>query len=126
MLQRQHVSSGSKWEPLPGYSRAVRVGGTVYVSGTIGVMADGSVPSDAYGQTKRALEIIRGALEQAGTSMEDVVRTRIFVTDIHQFEEVARSHGEIFGTIRPATTVVEVRQLVDPAYLVEIEAEAMV
>ena len=89
-------------------------------------MADGSVPSDAYGQTKRALEIIRRALDQAGTSMEDVVRTRIFVTDIHQFEEVARSHGEIFGTIRPATTVVEVRQLVDPAYLVEIEAEAMV
>ena len=126
MLQRQHVSSGSKWEPLLGYSRAVRVGGTVYVSGTVGVMADGSVPSDAYGQTKRALEIIRGAFDQAGASMEDVVRTRIFVTDIHQFEEVARSHGEIFGTIRSATTVVEVRRLVDTAYVVEIEAEAMV
>ena len=126
MLQRQRVSSGSKWEPLVGYSRAVRVGGTVHVSGTVGVMADGSVPSDAYGQTKRALEIIRGALEQAGASMEDVVRTRIFVTDIRQFEEIARSHGEVFGTIRPATTMVEVRRLVDPAYLVEIEAEAMV
>jgi enamine deaminase RidA (YjgF/YER057c/UK114 family) len=88
----------------PGLLKGCPDWGTVYVSGTVGVMADGSVPLDAYGQTKRSLEIIRGAVEQAGASMVDVVHTRIFVTDIHQFEEVARSHGEIFGTIRPATS----------------------
>ena len=109
MNQRRLISSGSRWEPLVGYSRAVRVGNLVYVSGTVGVMPDGSTPSDAYGQARRALEIIQRALEEAGTGVENVVRTRMFVTDIGRFDEFARAHAEVFGEIRPATTMVEVR-----------------
>ncbi len=119
------ITSGSKWEPLLGYSRAVKAGNTVYVSGTCGVEADGSVAPDMYGQAKRALQIISDALAQAGAGMKDVVRTRIFVTDASQFDAIAKAHGEIFSEIRPATTIVEVVKLVDAVFLVEIEAVAV-
>ncbi len=125
MTQRTNISSGSKWEPLLGYSRAVVAGNTVYVSGTVGVAADGSVPDGAYAQARRALEIIRDALAQAGTDLTAVVRTRVFMTDIKDFDAVAKAHGEAFGEIRPATTIVEVAKLVDSAFLVEIEAVAV-
>ncbi|HEX2988412.1 MAG TPA: RidA family protein [Chloroflexota bacterium] len=126
MVERRTVSSGSKWEPVVGYSRAVRVGNIISVSGTVGTAADGSIPSDAYSQARNALEIIRRALEEVGARLEDVVRTRMFVTDIRRFDEIARAHCEVFGAIRPATTMVEVTRLVDPAYLIEIEADAVV
>jgi enamine deaminase RidA (YjgF/YER057c/UK114 family) len=126
MRTRQNISSGSKWEPLVGYSRAVRVGNTIHISGTVGVAADGSIPADAYGQARRALEIIAQALRDAGAAVTDVVRTRMFLTDIGHFQDVARAHGEVFGEIRPATTAVVVARLVDPAFLVEIEADATV
>ncbi|MBU1230929.1 MAG: RidA family protein [Proteobacteria bacterium] len=119
------ITSGSKWEPLLGYSRAVVAGNTIYVSGTCGVEADGSVAPDMYGQARRALQIIEGALAQAGAGMKDVVRTRIFVTDAAQFDAIAKAHGEVFGEIRPATTIVEVVKLVDAAFMVEIEAVAV-
>ncbi len=125
-VERQHVSSGAKWESIHGYSRAVRVGNTVSVSGTVGLRPDGSVAPDAYGQTRRALEIIRKALEEAGARVEDVVRTRVFVTDVGHFDEVARAHREVFGDIRPASTMVEVRRLLDDAFLVEVEADAVI
>jgi enamine deaminase RidA (YjgF/YER057c/UK114 family) len=111
-----------------GYSRAVRVGNHVSVSGTVGVSAQGDVvgPGDPYLQARRALEIIREALERAGASMNDVVRTRMFVTDISRWQEVGRAHGEVFSTIRPATSMIEVSSLISPEYLVEIEADAIV
>jgi enamine deaminase RidA (YjgF/YER057c/UK114 family) len=124
MSTRRNISSGSKWEPLVGYSRAVRIGNTVHVSGTVGVAADGSISADAYSQARRALEIIAQALREAGAAVTDVVRTRMFLTDIAHFADVARAHGEVFGEIRPATTAVAVAKLVDPAFLVEIEADA--
>lgn len=126
MTPRRNISSGSKWEPLLGYSRAVVAGNTVYVSGTVGVAADGSVPEGPYAQAQRALEIIRDALAQAGAELAGVVRTRLFMTDISHFDAVAKAHGEVFGDIRPATTIVEVAKLVDPAFLVEIEAVAVI
>ena len=126
MTERRSVSSGAKWESMAGYSRAVRIGSVICVSGTVGISQDGSVPSDAYGQAKTALETIGRALEELGAELGDVVRTRMFVTDIGTFDEVARAHGEAFGAIRPATTIVEVRRLVDPAYVVEIEADAVI
>lgn len=125
MTEKKLITSGSKWEPLVGYSRAVVAGNTIYVSGTCGVEADGSVSPDMYGQAKRALQIIEDALAQAGATMRNVVRTRIFVTDATQFDAIAKAHGEIFSEIRPATTVVEVVRLVDTAFLVEIEAVAV-
>ncbi|WP_310391767.1 RidA family protein [Hymenobacter sp.] len=124
---RQLISSGARWEPVVGYSRAVRVGKVVEVAGT--TAQDGDVvtgDADIYVQTQRALEKIGAALAEAGASFEDVVRTRLFVTDISQWEAVGRAHGEVFGTIRPATTMVEVRALIDPRMLVEIEATAIV
>jgi enamine deaminase RidA (YjgF/YER057c/UK114 family) len=126
MSGRQLISSGAPWEPVFGYSRAVRVGNQVFVAGTVGRNADGSVPSGAYQQAKRALEIIGEALAEAGGGFEHVVRTRIFVTDIAVFDDVARAHGEVFATIRPASALVEVRRLVEPDYVVEMEADAVI
>ena len=126
MTTRRTISSGSKWEPLLGYSRAVVAGNTVYVSGTVGAAADGSIPDGAYAQTVRALEIIRDALAQAGADMTQVVRTRLFLANMGDFDAVAKAHGEVFGDIRPATTIVEVAKLVDAAFLVEVEALAVI
>jgi len=126
MTERRQISSGRTWEAAVGYSRAVRFGDTVYVAGTTATDADGRVvgPGDAYAQTRQALANIRDALEQAGARLADVVRTRIYVTDIERWREIGRAHGEMFGEIRPASTMVQVSRLVDPAMLVEIEAEA--
>jgi enamine deaminase RidA (YjgF/YER057c/UK114 family) len=128
-MKRQQYSSGTKWEPIVGYSRAVRVGPHVYVTGTTAIdHATGAVvgPGDAYVQTSHVLKNIITALEKVGARPEHVVRTRIYVTDISQWEAVGRAHGEVFGTIRPAATMVEVSQLIDPQLMVEIEADAMV
>lgn len=126
MSGRRLISSGAPWEPVFGYSRAVRIGSQVFVSGTVGRNADGSVPPGAYQQAKRALEIIGAALAEAGANFDHVVRTRIFVTDISSFDDVARAHGEIFSIIRPASALVEVRRLVEPEYVVEIEVDAVI
>src|SRR5262245_60487603 len=123
---RRRASTGSPWEPKVGYSRAVRAGNTIAVTGTVGIAADGTFPKTAGEQTRRALTIIRAAIEALGGRLEDVVRTRMFVTDISQWEEIGAVHGEVFGAIRPATTMVEVARLIDDAALVEIEADAIV
>lgn len=123
---RQNISGTSPWEARVGYSRAVRVGNTVHVAGTTATRDSVVGVGDAYMQTRVALEIIQGALAEAGARLEDVVRTRLFVTDISRWEEIGRAHGEVFGEIRPASTMVQVSALIDPAHLVEIEAEAVI
>jgi enamine deaminase RidA (YjgF/YER057c/UK114 family) len=127
-MERVNIASGTRWEPVVGYSRAVRMGNLVHVSGTTATDDEGCVVGrgDAALQTRRTLQNVARALERAGARVEDVVRTRIYVTDIRRWEEVDRAHGEVFGAIRPATRMVEVRALIDPDMLVEIEAEAIV
>jgi enamine deaminase RidA (YjgF/YER057c/UK114 family) len=128
MTQRQLVGSGARWEPVVGYSRAVRVGQWVSVAGTTAAAdGGGAIGGDDLGaQAREALRRVVAALEQVGAGPEHVVRTRMFVTDISLWEEVGRAHGEVFGDIRPATSMVEVSRLIDPALLVEIEADAVV
>ena len=123
---RRAASSGSRWEPIIGYSRAVRSGNLIAVTGTVGINADGTYSPSVTEQTRRALEIIQAALEALGARLEDVIRTRMFVTDISRWEEVAQAHGAVFAEIRPATTMVQVARLIDAGAQIEIEADAVV
>ena len=123
---RKTASSGSKWEPIMGYSRAVRAGNQIAVTGTVGINADGTYSKSLAEQTRRSLTIIAAALEGLGGSLRQVIRTRMYVTDVSQWEEVARVHGEVFAEIRPATTIVEVAKLIDKEAQIEIEADAVI
>jgi enamine deaminase RidA (YjgF/YER057c/UK114 family) len=123
---RHCASSGSKWEPILGYSRAVRSGNTIAVTGTVGVNADGTYSPSLADQARRSLQIIQAAIEALGGKMEQVIRTRIFVTDVTKWEQVASVHGQVFGQIRPAITIVQVPRLIDADAQIEIEADAVV
>ena len=128
MSERKNISSGAPWESIVGYSRAVRIGNHIWVAGTTATDQAGGVVSagDAAGQTRYILERIAAAFKEAGATMSDVVRTRMFVVEISQWEAIGRAHGDFFGSVRPAATMVQVTRLIDPAHLIEIEVDAFV